>query len=68
MREYKIKRGHSANIEGLIYNYFRAKGDITKGFTFSVPGIGSIYAKKEGNSLFIEINPSKERRSDYNVI
>jgi len=68
MREYKIKREHSADIAELIYNYFGAKGDISKGFTFSAPGIGSIYAKKDGNSLFIEIDPSKGRGSDYNVI
>ena len=30
MREYKIKRGHYADIEQLLSSYFGAKGDIIK--------------------------------------
>jgi hypothetical protein len=68
MREYKIKRGHVADIEKLVSSYFGAKGDITKGVEFSVNGMGDITMKKEKNSLFIEIVPPKTVSGDYSII
>jgi len=68
MREYKIKRGHHADIQQLVSEYFNAKGDITKGIDFSVDGIGDVTMKKEKKSLFIEIIPPKKVSGDYNII
>ncbi|RLF27260.1 MAG: hypothetical protein DRN05_05900 [Thermoplasmata archaeon] len=68
MREYKIKKGHNPNIEKLINKYFGVKGDIHKGFKFKADGIGEISIKQEKNSLFIEINPTKNRCSDFGII
>ena len=68
MREYKIKRGHYADIGQLISTYFGAKGDITRGVEFSVDGMGDISMKQEKNSLFIEIVPPKTVSGDYSII
>ncbi|MFO7678188.1 MAG: DUF5611 family protein [Thermoplasmatota archaeon] len=68
MREYKIKRGHTADIEQLISSYFGATGDIYKGIEFSVDGMGDISIKREKNSLFIDIVPPKKVSGDYNII
>lgn len=68
MREYKIKKGHNADIEELVSRYFGAEEDITKGFKFNVEGIGLISMKQEKNSLFVEIEPSKSRCSNYSII
>ena len=68
MREYKIKRGHNADVEHLISSYFGAKGDIYKGIEFSVNGMGDITMRQEKNSLFIEIVPPKTISGDYSII
>ena len=68
MREYKIKRGHNADIEMLASKYFGAKGDIIKGLEFEVEGIGQVSMKQEKNSLFINIVPPKTICSDYSII
>ena len=68
MREYKIKRGHNADLEKLISTYFNAKGDIYKGINVEVEGIGEISMRQEKNSLFIDIVPPKKICSDYNII
>ena len=60
MREYKIKRGHKADLEKLISTYFGAKGDVYEGIKFEVEGIGKINMKQEKNSLFIDIVPPKK--------
>ena len=68
MREYRIKRGHNADVEQLISSYFGAKGDIYKGIEFSVDGMGDITMKQEKNSLFIDIVPPKRVSGDYSII
>jgi hypothetical protein len=68
MREYKIKRGHNADIEELVSKHFGAEGDITKGMKFEVEGIGKIDMKQEKNSLIIDIVPPKKISGDYSVI
>jgi hypothetical protein len=68
MREYKIKRGHYADIGKLVTDYFGAKGDISKGVEFSVEGMGDILMRQEKNSLFIEIVPPKSVTGDYSII
>ncbi len=68
MREYKIKRGHSSDIEALVTKHFGAKGDIYKGIQFEVEGIGKIDMKKEKDSLFINIQPPKKVCGDYSII
>lgn len=68
MREYKIKRGHNADIKNLISTYFGVTGDIYEGIKFDVDGIGEINMKHEKNSLFVEIIPPKKICSDYSII
>ena len=68
MREYKIKRGHDADIEQLVDSYFGVKGDIYNGLQFSVDGIGDVTIKQEKKSLFIEIVPPKKVTGDYSII
>ena len=68
MREYKIKRGHNADIKMLASRYFGAKGDIAKGLEFKVEGIGQVSMKQEKNSLFVNIVPPKTVCSDYSII
>lgn len=68
MREYKIKRGHHADVEQLITTYYGAQGDIYKGMEFSVEGIGQITMRQEKNSLFIDIVPPKKICGDYSII
>ena len=68
MREYRIKRGHQADIGQLLSTYFGATGDITKGITFQTDGIGEVNIKQEKNSLMIDIIPPKTVCSDYSII
>ena len=68
MREYKIKRGHNADVGALVTKYFGAKGDIYKGINFEVEGIGEVSMKEEKNSLFIDIVPPKKICGDYSII
>ena len=68
MREYKIKRGHNADIVALVNKYFGAKGDIYSGMKFEVEGIGKIDMRQEKSSLFIDIEPPKTISGDYSII
>ena len=68
MREYRIKRGHDADVGALVTKYFGAKGDITKGMIFEVEGIGTVDMKQEKSSLFVDIEPPKKISGDYSVI
>jgi hypothetical protein len=68
MRHYKIKRGHDPDINKLISEYFGADGDIEKGITFTVNGIGKIDMKKEKSILSVDIEPPKEVSGDYSII
>lgn len=68
MREYKIKKGHNADIGELVSKYFGAKGEINRGIQFEAEGIGEIDMKQEKNSLFIGIKPPRELSGDYSVI
>lgn len=68
MREYRIKRGHNADVGELISKFFGAKGDINQGMKFEVVGIGKIDMKQEKGSLFIEIEPPKTVGGDYSII
>jgi len=68
MREYRIKRGHNADIGQLVMQYFGAKGDVFKGMNFEVEGIGKIDLRQEKSSLFIDIVPPKKISGDYNII
>jgi hypothetical protein len=68
MREYKIKRGHTANVAALVNEYFGAEGDIYEGINFEVEGIGKIDMKLDKNSLFVEIEPPKTVSGDYSII
>jgi len=68
MREYRIKRGHEADIGILISEYFGVKGDIIKGITFEVDGIGKIDMRREKKALFIDIEPPKKVCWDYSII
>jgi len=68
MREYKIKRGHNANISALANKYFGAKGDIYKGMNFEVEGIGKVDMRQEKSILFVDIEPPKKISGDYSII
>ena len=68
MREYKIKRGHDADVSVLVSKYFGAKGNITTGMKFEVEGIGKIDMRQEKSSLFVDIEPPKKVCGDYSVI
>jgi len=68
MREYKIKKGHDADVGAIATKHFGVKGDIFKGMKFEVEGIGKIDMKQEKNSLFIDIEPPKKTCGDYNII
>ena len=68
MREYRIKRGHNADIGKLINEYYGAKGDIFKGMNFEVEGIGKIEMRQEKSSLFVDIEPPKKVCGDYSII
>ena len=68
MREYKIKRGHNADIEAIVSKHFGAEGDILKGMKFEVEGIGKIDMKQEKNSLIIDIEPPKKISGDYSIV
>lgn len=68
MREYRIKRGHDADIGTLVSTYFGAKGDVLKGMQFEVEGIGKIDMRQDKSSLFIEIEPPKKACGEYSII
>ena len=68
MREYRIKKGHNADVGALVSKYFGAKGDIYKGMNFEVEGIGKIDMKQEKSSLFVDIEPPKKVCGDYSII
>lgn len=68
MREYRIKRGHNADVGALISKFFRAKGDVNQGINFEVEGIGKINMRQEKSSLFIDIVPPKTVCGDYSII
>ena len=68
MREYRIKKGHNADISLLIEKYFEAKGDIFQGLTFEVEGIGKVDMHQEKNILVVDIDPPKKVCGDYNII
>ena len=68
MREYKIKRGHNADVGVLVAKYFGAKGDVYKGMKFEVDCIGKIDMRQEKTSLFIGIEPPKTVSGDYSII
>lgn len=68
MREYKIKRGHNPNIEGLVKEYFGVTGDIEKGINFEVQPIGKVEMKRKGKSFFVHIDPPEKPSGDYSVI
>jgi hypothetical protein len=60
MREYRIKRGHDADVGVIVSEYFGVKGDIYKGINFEVDGIGKIDMRR--------IEPPKKISGDYSVI
>lgn len=68
MREYRIKRGHDADVGVIVSEYFGVKGDIYKGINFEVEGIGKIDIRREKSALFIDIEPPKKVCGDYSVI
>ncbi|MCK4365248.1 MAG: DUF5611 family protein [Thermoplasmatales archaeon] len=68
MREYRIKRGHDADVGALVSKYFGAKGNVTTGMKFEVEGIGTIGIRQEKSSLFVGIEPPKKVCGDYSVI
>lgn len=68
MREYRIKRGYNPDIEAVISKFFGVSGDIEKGMSFEVEGIGKIDMKQEKKSLFIDIEPPKKVCGDYSII
>ena len=68
MREYRVKRGHDADVGALVSKYFGAKGNVTTGMKFEVEGIGTIDMRQEKSSLFIDIEPPKKVCGDYSII
>ena len=68
MREYRIKRGHNADIDTLIEKHFGFKGDIFKGIKFDVEGIGKIDMKQDKNILVVDIEPPKKIYNDPGII
>ena len=68
MREYKIKKGHNVDLQDLVHRYFGIKGDVEKGFKFDAGAIGIVFIQKKGSSLFIDVEPSREKCSDFSVI
>jgi hypothetical protein len=68
MREYRIKKGHNADINMLIDKHFNTKGDIFKGMKFEVEGIGKIDIRQEKNYLIVDIEPPKKICGDFSII
>ena len=68
MREYRIKRGHNADVGALVIKFFGVKGDIYKGMNFEVEGIRKINMKQEKSSLYVDIEPPKTVCGDYSII
>ena len=68
MREYRIKRGHNADVGALVTKHFGARGDIYNGMIFEIESIGKIEIRQEKNSLFINIEPPKKISGDYTII
>lgn len=68
MREYRIKRGHNADINALVKEFFGADGDVNTGMKFEVEGIGKIHMKQEKKSLIVDIEPPKTVCGDYSII
>jgi len=68
MREYKIKRGYTPDINALLDKHFGVKGDVFKGVEFEVEGIGKINMKQDKASLYVEIEPPKKITGDYSII
>lgn len=68
MREYRIKRGHNADISTLIEKYFGFKGYISDGMKFEVEGIGKIDMKQDKNILVVDIEPPKKIYNDPGII
>ena len=68
MREYRIKRGHNADINSLIEKHFGTRGDIFKGLIFEVEGIGKIDMRQDKNTLIIDIEPPKKVYGDPSII
>lgn len=68
MREYSIKRGHDIDLNSLVSKYFGVEGDIFKGISFSVDGIGEVNLKREKNKLLIDIIPPKKIIGDGTII
>lgn len=68
MREYSIKRGHHPDLGALIQTYFGASGDVKKGVSFTAEGIGKIYLRQDGKSLFIETEPQPDMAGGAELI
>lgn len=68
MREYKIKRGYNPDINLLIKELFGVNGDVYEGVRFFAEGIGEVFIKRKGQTLFIETKPSRDRKGDYSII
>ena len=67
MREYSIKRGHNPNLQELVLKYFGVSGDATKGIKFRAEGIGDIFLKQDGKTLYVDITPIASE-GDYSLI
>jgi len=68
MREYKIKRGYSPDINAIVKDYFGVNGDVEKGCTFEVEGIGKVDMRQDKKSLIVDIEPPKKVSGDYSII
>ena len=68
MREYKIKRGYNPDINSLVKEFFGVEGDVHEGIEFFAEGIGNIFIKRNGQSLFIETKPAGRSKGDISII
>jgi len=68
MREYMIKKGYNPDLEALVNKYFGVSGDVEKGMSFEVDGIGKIDMKQDKKRLVIDIEPPKKVSGDYSII
>ncbi|MBS3773042.1 MAG: DUF5611 family protein [Candidatus Thermoplasmatota archaeon] len=68
MREYSIKRGYHPDVAELLDEYFGASGDVEEGVEFTADGIGTIFLRRDGKSLYIETTPQPDMQGGVDVI
>ncbi|RLF52307.1 MAG: hypothetical protein DRN19_01235 [Thermoplasmata archaeon] len=68
MREYRIKRGYNPDMNSLVKEYFGVEGNVEEGLKVFCDGIGEIFIKREGQKLYIETRPSRNKKHAISII